>query len=84
MDAIASAIVSEAGVPIGEEYTSVLATAYCSRRARRVVANLSTTSALESSRNALAVLFFDEDREVNVTETMTKENAVMRREGMVA
>src|SRR5882672_6565842 len=79
MDADRLAIVSEAGVPIGEEYTLVLATAYVLNKERGpVVANLSTTSALESVAQRFGCpLFLTKIGEVNVTETMTKENAVI-------
>src|SRR5258708_6176260 len=83
MDADRLAIVSEAGVPIGEEYTLVLATAYVLNKERGpVVANLSTTSALESVAQRFGCpLFLTKIGEVNVTETMTKENAVIGGEG---
>src|SRR6185436_17194372 len=48
MDADRLAIVSDRGLPIGEDYTLVLAVAYVlSKESGPVVANLSTTSALD-------------------------------------
>jgi phosphomannomutase len=83
MDADRLAIVSEKGVPIGEEYTLVLATDYVLRKEPGpVVANLSTTGALEVvARRFGCPLFLTKIGEVNVTEVMQRENAVVGGEG---
>src|SRR6267142_32509 len=83
MDADRLAIVSEEGVPIGEEYTLVLATDYVLRKERGpVVANLSTSGALEVVAQRFGCpLFLTKIGEVNVTEVMQRENAVIGGEG---
>jgi len=83
MDADRLAVVSEAGVAIGEEYTLLLATlSVLGKTPGPVVANLSTTSALREvvSRFGCA-LFQSKIGEVNVTEEMQKQNAVIGGEG---
>lgn len=83
MDADRLAIVSEQGDPIGEDYTLVLATAYVLGKERGpIVANLSTTMALESvARRFGCPLFLTKIGEVNVTEAMQREKAVIGGEG---
>lgn len=83
MDADRLAIVSERGVPIGEEYTLVLAASYVlSRNPGPVVANLSTTSVLQEIVNRFGCqLFLSKIGEVNVTDEMQKQNAVIGGEG---
>jgi phosphomannomutase len=83
MDADRLAIVSDRGVPIGEEYTLVLATLYVlSQNPGPVVANLSTTSALEEVVSRFGCpLFLSKIGEVNVTEEMQKQGAVIGGEG---
>jgi phosphomannomutase len=83
MDADRLAIVSEQGVPIGEDYTLVLATLYVlGQQLGPVVANLSSTSVLHEVANRFnCPLFLTRIGEVNVTEEMQKENAVIGGEG---
>ncbi|HEX6284131.1 MAG TPA: phosphoglucosamine mutase [Pyrinomonadaceae bacterium] len=83
MDADRLAIVSEQGVPIGEDYTLVLATLYVLGRERGpVVANLSTTSALaEVAKKFDCPLFLTKIGEVNVTDKMQQQHAVIGGEG---
>jgi phosphomannomutase len=83
MDADRLAIVSEKGVAIGEEYTLVLATLYVlGRTPGPVVANLSTTSALRDVVGRFdSPLFLSKIGEVNVTEEMQKQGAVIGGEG---
>jgi phosphomannomutase len=83
MDADRLAIVSEHGVPIGEDYTLVLAALYVlGREQGPVVANLSTTSALaDVARMFDCPAFFTKIGEVNVTEEMQKRQAVIGGEG---
>lgn len=83
MDADRLAIVSEQGLPIGEDYTLVLATLYVLGRERGpVVANLSTTSALEDvAKKFNCPLFLTKIGEVNVTDKMQQQNAVIGGEG---
>jgi phosphomannomutase len=83
MDADRLAIVSEHGVPIGEEYTLVLATRYVlGHSPGPVVANLSTTAALEEVVNRFGCeLSLSKIGEVNVTEEMQKQVAVIGGEG---
>jgi phosphomannomutase len=83
MDADRLAVVSERGEPIGEDYTLVLATWHVlAREAGPVVANLSTTSALESvaARFGCPVVR-TKIGEVNVTDGMRTEHAVIGGEG---
>ena len=83
MDADRLAIVSEQGSPIGEDYTLVLATLYVlGHEAGPVVANLSTTSALEDVTKKFGCpLFLTKIGEVNVTDKMQQANAVIGGEG---
>jgi phosphomannomutase len=83
MDADRLAIVSEKGIPIGEDYTLVLATLYVLGRERGpVVANLSTTSALEDVAKKFGCpIFLTKIGEVNVTDKMQQANAVIGGEG---
>jgi phosphomannomutase len=70
MDADRLAIVSEQGIPIGEDYTLVLASLYVlGREAGPVVANLSSSSVLQDVVNRFGrPLFLTRIGEVNVTE----------------
>lgn len=83
MDADRLAVVSEQGIPIGEDYTLVLATLYVlSHEVGPVVANLSTSSVLEAVTGRFgSSLFLSKIGEVNVTEEMQKQNAVIGGEG---
>jgi phosphomannomutase len=83
MDADRLAVVSEQGMPIGEDYTLVLATLHVlSHELGPVVANLSTTSALQEVATRFSCpLFLTKIGEVNVTEEMQKQNAVIGGEG---
>lgn len=83
MDADRLAIVSEQGTPIGEDYTLVLAALYVLGRERgAVVANLSTTSALEDvAKKFDCPIFLTKIGEVNVTDKMQQQNAVIGGEG---
>lgn len=83
MDADRLAIVSEAGRAIGEEYTLLLATlAVLNKRPGPVVANLSTTSALERLTSRFGCsLFLSKIGEVNVTEEMQRRGAIIGGEG---
>src|SRR6266511_4474875 len=83
MDADRLAIVSEQGVPIGEDYTLVLATAYVLGQERGpVVANLSTTHALDFvAKRFDCPLCRTPIGEANVTERMQSEGAVIGGEG---
>src|SRR5689334_20215939 len=83
MDADRLAIVSEQGTPIGEDYTLVLAALYVlGREPGPVVANLSTTSALEDVAKKFGCpIFLTKIGEVNVTDKMQQQNAVIGGEG---
>jgi phosphomannomutase len=83
MDADRLAIVSEQGIPIGEDYTLVLASLYVlGKELGPVVANLSSSSVLQEVANLFACpLFLTRIGEVNVTEEMQKEAAVIGGEG---
>jgi phosphomannomutase len=83
MDADRLAIVSEQGTPIGEDYTLVLAALYVLGRERGpVVANLSTTSALEDvAKKFDCPIFLTKIGEVNVTDKMQQQKAVIGGEG---
>jgi len=83
MDADRLAIVSEGGVAIGEEYTLLLATlCVLGKSPGPVVANLSTTSALQEIVSRFSSrLFLSKIGEVNVTEEMQKQSAVIGGEG---
>ena len=83
MDADRLAIVSEQGIAIGEDYTLVLAALYVlGREPGPVVANLSTTSALDDVAKKFGCpLFLTKIGEVNVTDKMQQQNAVIGGEG---
>jgi phosphomannomutase len=83
MDADRLAIVSERGEPIGEDYTLVLAALHVLQRERGpVVANLSTTSALDDIAQKFGCpVFRTKIGEVNVTDCMQQQNAVIGGEG---
>ncbi|HEY0729494.1 MAG TPA: phosphoglucosamine mutase [Pyrinomonadaceae bacterium] len=83
MDADRLAIVNEHGIPIGEDYTLVLAALYVlGREPGPVVANLSTTSALDDvAKKFNCPLFLTKIGEVNVTDKMQQQHAVIGGEG---
>jgi len=83
MDADRLAIVSEQGEPIGEDYTLVLAAMYVlQREPGAVVANLSTTSALDDvAKRFDCPIFHTKIGEVNVTDGMRHHNATIGGEG---
>jgi phosphomannomutase len=83
MDADRLAIVSERGEAIGEEYTLVLATRYVLNRERGpVVANLSTTTALDSVAQSFGCpIYRSKIGEANVAEEMLRRGAVIGGEG---
>jgi phosphoglucosamine mutase len=83
MDADRLAVVSEQGIPIGEDYSLVLATLHVlAHEPGSVVANLSTTSALQEVATRFGCpLFLTKIGEVNVTEEMQKQAAVIGGEG---
>ena len=83
MDADRLAIVSNEGIPIGEDYTLVLATLYILGLERGpVVANLSTTHALDFVAEKFnCPLYRTRIGEANVTERMQSEGAVIGGEG---
>jgi len=83
MDADRLAIVSEHGEAIGEEYTLVLATRYVLGHERGpVVANLSTTSALDAVAAGFACpVYRSKIGEANVTAEMLRHRAVVGGEG---
>ncbi|MFN7946292.1 MAG: phosphoglucosamine mutase [Blastocatellia bacterium] len=83
MDADRLAVVSEAGEPVGEDYTLVLATRYILSKERGpVVANLSTTHALEGVTGMFdCPLHRTKIGEANVTDRMQAERAVIGGEG---
>jgi phosphomannomutase len=83
MDADRLAIVSEHGEPIGEDYTLVLAALYVLKREPgSLVANLSTTSALDDiAKQFDCPIFRTKIGEVNVTDGMRQHNAVIGGEG---
>jgi phosphomannomutase len=83
MDADRLAIVSEQGIPIGEDYTLVLASLYVlGKELGPVVANLSSSSVLQQVANRFACpLFLTRIGEVNVTEEMQKQGAIIGGEG---
>ncbi|HSB27290.1 MAG TPA: phosphoglucosamine mutase [Pyrinomonadaceae bacterium] len=83
MDADRLAIVSDEGEPIGEDYTLVLATLYVlSKQPGSVVANLSTTSALDAVAQRFGCsLYRTKIGEANVTECMQREGAIVGGEG---
>ncbi|MDX6444536.1 MAG: phosphomannomutase [Blastocatellia bacterium] len=83
MDADRLAIVSAEGRAIGEEYTLLLAAlSVLGKTPGPVVANLSTTSALQKVASRFGCpLFLSKIGEVNVTEEMQKRQAVIGGEG---
>ncbi|MDT7807971.1 MAG: phosphomannomutase [Acidobacteriota bacterium] len=83
MDADRLAVVDERGVPVGEEYTLVLATRYVLARERgAVVANLATTAALDAvARSFDCPIYRSKIGEANVTEEMRRHGAVIGGEG---
>ena len=83
MDADRLAIVSDRGEAIGEDYTLVLAMLYVLGRERGpVVANLSTTSAVgDVAEEFNCPLYLTKIGEVNVTDTMQQQNAIIGGEG---
>ena len=83
MDADRLAVVSEQGTAIGEDYTLVLAALYVlNKEPGPVVANLSTTSSLAAVTSRFGCqLTLSKIGEVNVTEEMQKQNAVIGGEG---
>ncbi|HVQ36216.1 MAG TPA: hypothetical protein VMS31_01700, partial [Pyrinomonadaceae bacterium] len=83
MDADRLAVVNEHGVPIGEDYTLVLAALYAlGHEPGPVVANLSTTTALKGVAERFGCeLFESKIGEVNVTDEMRRVGAVIGGEG---
>src|SRR5262245_58369652 len=83
MDADRLAIVSENGEAIGEDNTLVLATLFVLGREKGpVVANLSTTSAVaDVAKKFDCPVFLTKIGEVNVTDTMQQQGAVIGGEG---
>jgi phosphomannomutase len=83
MDADRLAIVSERGQAIGEEYTLVLAARYVLGRERgAVVANLSTTSALDAVAAQFGCpIYRSKIGEANVAEEMLRRSAIIGGEG---
>ena len=87
MDADRLAVVSDRGEPIGEDYTLVLATWHVLSQLRDatapvVVANLSTTAAFDDiARRFGATAVRTKIGEVNVTDRMTADRAVIGGEG---
>jgi phosphomannomutase len=83
MDADRLAVVDETGTPIGEELTLVLATWFVlSRTPGPVVANLSTTAALDAVAGRFGcTVGRSKIGEANVTERMVADRAVIGGEG---
>ena len=83
MDADRLAVVSAEGVAIGEEYTLLLAALrVLGKTPGSVAANLSTTTALQQVVSRFGCqLFLSKIGEVNVTEEMQKQHAVIGGEG---
>ena len=83
MDADRLAVVSNEGEAIGEDNTLVLAMLYVLGREKgAVVANLSTTSAVEDVAKRFGCpVFLTKIGEVNVTDAMQQHNAVIGGEG---
>lgn len=83
MDADRLAVVDERGAAVGEEYTLVLAAHYVLGRERGpVVANLSTTSALDAvAREFGCPVYRSKIGEANVAEEMARRGAVVGGEG---
>lgn len=82
-DADRLAIINETGEPLGEEYTLALVTqAVIKRKPGTVVANLSTTRALDDvAKMYNAQIVRSKVGEINVVETMKKVGAVVGGEG---
>ena len=76
-------IVSEKGIPIGEEYTITLATkAILSKKKGPVVVNLSTTKSVEDIAKRAGVSFYRSPvGEANVVKIMKEKKAVIGGEG---
>ncbi|MBN1694787.1 phosphoglucosamine mutase [candidate division WOR-3 bacterium] len=76
-------LVSEEGIPIGEEYTIALATkAVLSKKKGPVVVNLSTTKSVEDIAKRAGVPFYRSPvGEANVVKVMKEKNAVIGGEG---
>jgi len=76
-------IVSEEGIPIGEEYTIALATkAVLSKKKGPVVVNLSTTKSVEDIAKRAGVPFYRSPvGEANVVKVMKEKKAVIGGEG---
>ncbi len=83
MDADRLAIVSDQGEAIGEDYTLVLAMLFVLGREKgAVVANLSTTSAVaDIAKRFNCPVFLTKIGEVNVTDAMRQQSAVIGGEG---
>ena len=83
MDADRLAIVSDMATPIGEDYTLVLAMLQVLGREKGpVVANLSTISAVEDVAKSFGCpVFLTKIGEVNVTDAMRQQSAVIGGEG---
>ena len=83
MDADRLAVVSDRGEPIGEDYTLVLAMLYVlGREPGPVAVNLSTTSAVaDVAKKFGCPVFFTKIGEVNVTDVMQQQHAVIGGEG---
>jgi phosphomannomutase len=83
MDADRLAVVSEQGLPIGEDFTLVLATHYVlSHHPGPVVSNLSTSHAVDwVARKFHCPIVKSKIGEANVTEAMRRENAIIGGEG---
>jgi phosphomannomutase len=83
MDADRLAVVDERGEPLGEEYTLVLAARQVLSKERgAVVANLATTSVLDSvAREFGSPIYRSKIGEANVTEEMRRVGAVVGGEG---
>ncbi|HOO57554.1 MAG TPA: phosphoglucosamine mutase, partial [bacterium] len=82
-DADRLAIVSEKGLPIGEDYTLAIAVDHIlSKKHGNVVVNLSTTSAVDDivEKHGCRIIK-SKIGEINVTETMKAEKAVIGGEG---
>jgi phosphomannomutase len=76
-------IVSDEGIPIGEEYTIAIATkAVLSKKKGPVVVNLSTTKSVEDIANRAGVPFYRSPvGEANVVKVMKEKKAVIGGEG---
>ncbi|HEX8723321.1 MAG TPA: phosphoglucosamine mutase [Pyrinomonadaceae bacterium] len=83
MDADRLAVVDERGLPVGEEYTLVLAARYVlAREPGPLVANLATTGALDGVAAEFGCpVFRSKIGEANVTEEMRRRGAVLGGEG---